>query len=80
MKVKGYAIYGSSSYGPTFGNGHDIYISNNAGSSTNSFTYLGYGFVLIKGYTPGSTKARNLLAGSYKFQPDEIEVFRQGSG
>ncbi|KXJ15217.1 Sushi, von Willebrand factor type A, EGF and pentraxin domain-containing protein 1 [Exaiptasia diaphana] len=71
------AIYGGSSYGPIFGNSHDIYISNNAGSNTNSYTNLGNCYVLIKGYTYGSTKARNLLAGSYYFQPDEIEVFRQ---
>ncbi|KXJ08534.1 uncharacterized protein LOC110248695 [Exaiptasia diaphana] len=71
------AIYGGSSYGPIFGGSHDIYISNNAGSNTYSYTNLGYSYVLIKGYTAGSTKAQNLLAGSYHFQPDEIEVFRQ---
>ena len=72
-----YAIYGNSDRGPSFGGGHDIFISNNAGSNTGSYTNLGHSYVLIKGYTYQSTKAQNLLAGSYRFQPDEVEVFRQ---
>ena len=33
-----YAIYGCSAYGPAFGNGFDISISNNAASNRYSFT------------------------------------------
>ncbi|XP_020896631.1 uncharacterized protein LOC110235508 [Exaiptasia diaphana] len=72
-----YAICGRSIYGPLFGGGHDMVISDNAGSNTNSWTNLGHSYALIKGYTYTSTKAQNLLAGSYNFQPDEVEVFRQ---
>ncbi|KXJ07665.1 Hemicentin-1 [Exaiptasia diaphana] len=72
-----YAIYGSSSYGPIFGGGHDIHLLYNGGSSRGSHTNLGHSYTLIKGYTYGSTKANNLLAGSNTFQVDEVEVFRQ---
>jgi len=34
------SIYSCSSYGPTFGGGHDIHIANNAGSSTSSYSNL----------------------------------------
>ena len=33
-----YAMYRHSSYGPTFGHGHDLYIVSNALSSTSSYT------------------------------------------
>lgn len=72
-----HAIYGNSNFGPTFGAGHDFYIANNAGSNTNSYANLGHGYVQITGYKYGSSKARNLLAGSYKFTPHEVEVFYQ---
>ena len=43
------AIYRCSSNGPTFGNGHDIYISNNAASNQNSYTYCDYAYPLPQG-------------------------------
>ena len=46
-------------------------------SSTNSYSNLGHGYVLITGYTYGSSKVRGLLAGSYKFTSHEVEVFYQ---
>ena len=48
-----------------------------ASSNTNSYANLGHGYVLITGYTYGSSKAQNLLAGSYKFTSHEVEVFYQ---
>ena len=71
-----YAIYGSSGYGPTFG-GYDIYIANSAGYNTNSYTNLGHSYVQLAGYRYGSSDTRSLLAGSYNFQPHEVEVFYQ---
>jgi len=41
---EGYAIYRGSSYGPTFGGGHDIYIVNSALSSTSSYTNGGHSY------------------------------------
>ena len=77
VKNSQHAIYGNSGYGPTFGSGHDIYIANSAGYNTNSYSNLGDGYVQLAGYRQGSNDARSLLAGSYKFQPHEVEVFYQ---
>ena len=71
-----YSTYSCSSYGPTFGGGHDIYVSDYASSNTNSHTNLGYTYAAPSGYSYGSTFARTFLAGSYyNFQPDEVETF-----
>ena len=66
-----YATYSCSDYGPTFGNGHDIYIASKASLNTASYSNLG------NAYNPPSTfsSAQIFLAGSYHFQPDEVEVF-----
>jgi len=39
-----YAIYRHSSYGPTFGNGHDLYVASSALSSTSSYSNGGTGY------------------------------------
>ena len=69
-----YAIYSGSSYGPTFGGGHDIHIVNNANSNTNSKTYFGYSYSVPSGVQDRKT----VLAGTYTFTPDEVEVFYLG--
>ena len=71
------AIYGHSSHGPIFGGGHDFKIVSNAGSNTNSYTNPGHSYVQVAGYKYGASDTQNLLAGSYNFQPHEIEVFYQ---
>ena len=77
MKIRNnqpyYAIYGSSSHGPTFGD-HDIYIGNYANGNTDSYTNLGEAYFLPRGYSFGSTRTRTLLAGSYRFTPSDVEV------
>ena len=65
-----YAIYAESSYGPTFGN-HAIYISDNAGSNTYSYTYLANQYQAPSGVSDIST----ILSGTNNFQPSEVEVF-----
>ena len=40
--MQSYAIYRCSTYGPTFGGGHDIHISNNAASNRKSYTSCGH--------------------------------------
>ena len=72
------AIYSNNGYGPTFG-AHDIYISNNCHTNTNSFSNLGHTYRPPNGYTPYSSQANELFAGSYKFRCDEYEVFYQAS-
>ncbi len=69
-----YAIYRSSGYGPTFGAGHNIYIADNANSNTNSYTNFGTYYSVPSGVKDRKT----ILAGTYNFTPDEVEVFYLG--
>ena len=69
------ATYSCSSYGPTFGGGWDIYIVSEASSNTNSYSNLGHTYYPPSGHRLGSKFTQSFLAGSYNFQPDEIEVF-----
>jgi hypothetical protein len=66
-----YAVYTNNGYGPTFGGGHDIYIYNNAASNTNSYTYFNQYYQAPSGVS----NARTILAGTYNFSPNEVEVF-----
>jgi len=69
-----YSSNNNSGYGPTFGGGHDIYISNNCDSNSTSYSNVGYTYSL-DGYSYGSNDAKNFLAGSYNFTVTDIEVF-----
>ena len=63
------AIYRSSGFGPVFG--FDIIIANNANSNSRSVARLG-------SYYPAPAAVQNpftILAGTYCFSPDEVEVF-----
>ncbi|KAL9963127.1 hypothetical protein ACROYT_G032302 [Oculina patagonica] len=73
--LKLHSIYSCSNYGPTFGGGHDIYIADYASSNTNSYSDLGGNYAPPTGYSYRSSFAQSFLAGSYNFQPDEVEVF-----
>ena len=70
-----YATRGCSSQGPTFGGGFDVHISSEASSNKNSHSNLGSDYKTPSGYSYGSVYAKSFLAGSYSFQPDEVEVF-----
>ena len=74
VTIPKYAIHRSSSYGPTFGGGHDIIITNNANSNTNSYTNFGVSYSLPSGIKDPHT----VLAGTNSFTPDEVEVFYLG--
>jgi len=69
-----YAIYRSSSFGPVFGNGYDIKIVSNANTNTNSYANFGNAYSVPSGVQGKNT----ILAGTYKFTPDEVEVFYLG--
>ena len=63
------AIQKWSGFGPCFG--YDMWIDNNANG--NSFSFAG-----LDGYYPAPAAAqdpRTILAGTYYFSPDEVEVF-----
>jgi hypothetical protein len=66
-----YAIYTYNSYGPTFGS-FDIYISNDAASNTYSYTSFNIYYPVPSGQVSDTS---TILAGTYNFQPSEIEVF-----
>ncbi|XP_078381933.1 uncharacterized protein LOC144664642 isoform X1 [Oculina patagonica] len=72
---KANSMYSCSSRGPTFGGGHDFCIATYASATTNSFSNLGYTYGPPTGHSYGSSFAKTFLAGSYNFQPDEVEVF-----
>ena len=64
-------------YGPTFGGGNDLRISDNCHVNTNSYSKLGYTYKLPTGYVYDTDQAKRLLAGTYYFKVDEYEVFYQ---
>ena len=71
VKVPSQAIYMNSGYGPTFGGGHNIYIADMANGNANSYAQLTYWYNLPSGVND----SRTILAGSFRFTPDEVEVF-----
>ena len=69
------AIYTNNAYGPTFGNGHDLYIANNAYAVTASYTMFGATYKPPTGYSYNTARTKALLAGSYNFSPTNVEVY-----
>ena len=77
LKMKwsnGDGIYCNSSYGPTFGGGHDLCISHNSNTNTGSYSNLGHSYTHPY-YAYESNEAKSFLAGSLNFQVSEIEVY-----
>ncbi|XP_068673411.1 uncharacterized protein [Montipora foliosa] len=71
-----YAIYRCSGYGPTFGGGHDIRISDNAASNRDSYTRCGSSYPLPPGYSSSRSSCRFYAGGgSHNFTPTDVEVF-----
>ena len=65
------AICMGISYGPTFGGGHGICVANNAAHIAHSYTNFGHSFL-----APSEVKEKvTVLAGTYHFTPNEVEVF-----
>ncbi len=62
------AIYDNGSYGPTFGNGHDLYIANSCSQNNSSYCNFPYAY--------GGIRARVLSGGFYNFKVNEIEVYQ----
>ena len=67
-----YAMYHCYNYGPTFGSGHDIHISDNALSNSGSHTYCGYTYSVPSGYSVGNC---GFFTGGLYFTPTDNEVF-----
>ncbi|PFX12031.1 Aggrecan core protein [Stylophora pistillata] len=69
------SVLGCSHSGPTFGGAHDLFIASYASSNTYSYSDLGFTYSPPSGHSYGTSFAQSFLAGSYKFRPDDIEVF-----
>ena len=54
------AIYCAPSYGPTFGGGHDFYISPSSNVNINSYSNLGHTYV-HPNYRNGTNEAKNFI-------------------
>jgi len=68
----GYALYDSPSNGPTFGSGHDLYISDNSDTNTNSLiSSSSYTYPNGTSGPPGGV----FMLGASNFQVAEVEVF-----
>ena len=67
---EGYAIYCNSSYGPTFGSGHDLHISNTPNSNNNNYVNLNSAY-----QCPAGQNNNSFLTGNRNFLVNEIEVF-----
>jgi len=63
-----YAAFDTSSYGPTFGGGHDIHVSN---ACTSSGSYFNFPHC----YTDSTGYGKNTFTGSNRFVVSDIEVF-----
>jgi hypothetical protein len=71
------AIYCSSKDGPSFGSGHDIFISSDANINSESYSNFGYSFPSASaGFSLNSERSRAYLAGSYTFKILAFEVYQ----
>ncbi len=68
------ALYCHTEYGPTFG--CDICIANNANTTMDSHSFLGDCYSHPQ-YKYETNETRTFLAGSYRFQLDEFEVYQK---
>ncbi len=67
----GAAIHNWPGFGPVFGQGFDLCISDNAASNVKSYTAFGYTYQPPSGISDSIT----ILAGTNKFTPSQVEVF-----
>jgi len=65
-----YGPYDNATYGPTFGGGHDMHVSNNSNSITGSYSNF------PNSYTDTLGRGNATFTGAKNFQVSEIEVFR----
>ena len=72
QKNTGYSIYDYSDYGPTFGNGGDIYVADNCNTNTSNYCESQSS---SSTYTLPSGADNTFLAGSLNFTVKEIEVY-----
>ena len=74
-KNDGCSIFCYEDYGPVFGLGNEIDISDYSNKNENSKSDLGYSFEGCP-FKYGTKEAQKFLCGSYQFKVQEIEVFQ----
>ena len=72
---QGQAMYGNASFGPTFGGGHDIYVTHACNNNISSYSNFGHTYKPPGNITQNTESAKNYFAGSYNFGVEEYEVF-----
>jgi hypothetical protein len=73
-KLHQHAIFCDPKCGPIFGS--DIIIVNNANTTMDSRSNLGFAYSHPQ-YVKGTSEAKSFLAGSFWFQLDAIEVYQK---
>ena len=66
------AIYCGSSYGPTFGNGYTIHVSDNSNTNSNSYVRYANAYNIPLGANGNHSI---LTDGNTNFQTTEVEVY-----
>lgn len=66
-----YSTYNGSNYFPTFGGGHDLYLSSDCFNNNSSYTNLQHTY----GTKMNFDDKRSFLAGNYNFKVRKIEVY-----
>lgn len=66
--------YNGYSYGPTFGEGHDLFVCSSSNTLKSSYSHLGCTYDVPAGMT--TQNAKSLFAGTKKFTCSEIEIFK----
>ena len=66
------AMYCYSTYGPTFGGGHDLYICSNCNTANSNYSNFPYSYECPNYVNNGNS---DYLAGGYNFKVEEIEVY-----
>jgi hypothetical protein len=70
VKLRNHAIYDHLNYGPTFGAGHDIYVSSHSQTNKNS------SFNFPHSYSDTTRRGSMTFTGNKNFQSNDIEVYR----
>lgn len=71
-----HGMYSHSSYGPTFGQGHDLHISDNSNSNTNSYNNVNNAFRCAKDQTGCNAGVQWFGTSCYNFYVSDYEVFQ----
>jgi hypothetical protein len=70
VKLKNHAIYDHINYGPTFGAGHDLYVSSHSQTNRNS------SFNFPHSYNDTTRRGSTTFTGNKNFGTNDIEVYR----